>query len=134
MKNTIYSCALLLLSFGLCAEAPTPEQLAQQQLVAYNARDIDAFLIPFADDVEVYNFPNELLYKGKEKMRAKYEGMFKRLVNLHCEVVNRIVFGDTVVDQEVVKGFGTDKPLEAMAIYKISDHKISKVYFLRKDK
>src|SRR6185312_11711188 len=43
----------------------TPEMLAQQQLNAYNAHDLDAFLAPYADDVEIYTFPNKLDTKGK---------------------------------------------------------------------
>ena len=34
----------------------TPESLAQKQLIGYNARDIEAFLEPYADDVEIYTF------------------------------------------------------------------------------
>ncbi len=41
------------------SETPTPEELAQQQLDAYNARDIDAFMEPYSDSLEIYNFPNQ---------------------------------------------------------------------------
>jgi hypothetical protein len=105
----------------------TPEDLAQRQLNAYNLKNINAFLEPYADDVEVYNFPNTLIYKGKDAMRAGYTSMFKNTSNLHCELVNRIVQGNTVIDQERVQ-FG-DNILEAVAIYQIENGKIKKVYF-----
>ncbi|MCJ8274559.1 MAG: amidohydrolase family protein, partial [Psychrosphaera sp.] len=111
---------------------PTPEQLAQQQLNAYNMRDLEAFLAPYADDVEVYQFPNKLNYKGKDKMRKTYKGMFERVTDLHCELIKRIVFGNTIIDQERVTGFAGGEIIEATAIYKIKDNKISKVYFMRK--
>jgi predicted amidohydrolase YtcJ len=38
----------------------TAEQLVQQQLNAYNAHDLDAFLEPYADNVELYDFPANL--------------------------------------------------------------------------
>ena len=52
--------------------AITPEMLVQQQLNAYNARGIDAFLAPYADDVELYQFPDKLIGKGKDAMRKAY--------------------------------------------------------------
>jgi imidazolonepropionase-like amidohydrolase len=109
----------------------TPEALAQRQLNAYNARDIDAFLEPYADDVEIYNHPNELTYKGKEAMRKRYGEMFAKLPALHCELVNRTVMGNTVIDHERVT-FGPARPaVEAIAIYKVENGKISRVYFVR---
>jgi hypothetical protein len=48
---------------------PSPEYLVQQQLNAYNAHDLDAFLEPYAEDVELYEFPGKLIMKGKDNMR-----------------------------------------------------------------
>lgn len=110
--------------------APTPESLVQQQLNAYNARNIDAFLEPYADDVELYTFPDKLLGKGKEIMRSQYSNMFANLPNLHCEVKSRIVKGNIVIDHESVAGFGGIGIVEAIAVYEIKDGKISKVYFM----
>ncbi len=107
----------------------TPEDLAQRQLNAYNFRNIEAFLEPYADDVEVYNFPDQLQFTGKEAMRKGYAQMFANTPNLHCELVNRIVQGNTVIDQERVQ-FG-DRILEAIAIYHIENGKIQKVYFMQ---
>lgn len=108
----------------------TPEILAQQQLNAYNARDIDAFLEPYSDSVRIYSFPDKLMMQGKEAMRKQYSGMFDRVKELHCQLVNRIVQGNTVIDQENVTGFG-DQPLKAIAVYKIKDGKIAEVYFIQ---
>ena len=115
------------------SETPTPEQLAQEQLDAYNARDIDAFLAPYSDSVEIYNFPNQINGKGKENIRPGYANMFQNSPDLHCELVNRIVLGNTVIDQEKVTGIPGLELLEAIAIYKIKDGKIAQVYFIRKD-
>lgn len=109
---------------------PTPEQLAQQQLNGYNARNIEAFVAPYSEDVELYNFPDQLIGKGKEQMRENYAGMFERVPDLHCELVNRTVLGNTVIDQERVTGFPGGRVIQAIAIYKIVDHKIAKVYFI----
>lgn len=107
----------------------SPADLAQRQLNAYNLRNIDAFLEPYSDDVEVYKYPDQLLFKGKETMREQYGTMFENTPNLHCELVERITQGNIVIDQERVQ-FG-DKILEAIAIYHVENNKIKKVYFIQ---
>ena len=108
----------------------SPENLVQQQLNAYNARNLEAFLAPYSEEVEIYNFPNELTAKGKEAMRKTYGFMFKNLPHLHCELVNRISMGNTVIDYEKVTGILEEGTVEAIAIYKIEGGKIAKVYFV----
>ncbi|KAA3624795.1 MAG: steroid delta-isomerase [Bacteroidetes bacterium] len=111
----------------------SPEALVQQQLDGYNARDIDAFMAPYSEEIELYDFPNTLNLKGKEKMKTGYQDFFKKVPELHCELVNRIVMGNTVIDQEKVTGFPDGFVLEAIAIYKIRDGKIASVHFIRKN-
>jgi imidazolonepropionase-like amidohydrolase len=108
----------------------TPEMLAQQQLNAYNLRDIDAFLEPYSDSVAIYDLSGKLMMKGKEQMRKSYSEMFKNTPDLHCKLVNRIVEGNTVIDHESVTGWG-DKPVTAVAIYTIEKGKIAKVHFIQ---
>lgn len=105
----------------------SPVDLVQQQLNAYNAHDLEAFLAPYAEDVEIYQFPNTLLSKGKEQMRKDYLFITK-VPKLFCRLQNRVVQGNMVIDHEEVSGFGP-KPLHAVAIYLIEKGKISKVYF-----
>lgn len=107
------------------------EKLAQEQLDAYNNRDIEAFVLPYAENVKVFNFPSELLYEGLEKMYDLYGRMFARTPDLHCKLVNRMVMGNTVIDQEEVTITKNELPMRAIAIYKIIDGKIAEVYFVR---
>lgn len=108
----------------------TPESLVQQQVNAYNARNIDAFLEPYAEDVEIYSFPSTLLSKGKEQMRKTYTNLFNKAPDLHCEIKQRIVNLNTVIDKESVSGMRPGQKVEATAIYEFKNNKISKVYFL----
>jgi len=62
-------------------------------------------------------------------MRNQYEGLFENITNLHCEIKERIVQGNIVIDQERVQ-FG-NQILEAIAIYHIENQKIKKVYFIQ---
>lgn len=103
--------------------------LVQRQLNAYNARNVEAFLEPYSDDVELYNFPDKLISKGKESMRKGYDDLFKKVPELHCEIKARSIQGSYIIDKESVTGFGNRK-LEATAIYYISSGKIQKVYFI----
>ncbi len=105
----------------------SPVDLVQQQLNAYNAHDLEAFLEPYAEDVEIYEFPGKLLSKGKEQMRKDYLFITK-VPQLYCRLKNRVVQGNMVIDHEEVSGFGP-KPVHAVAIYLIEKGKISKVYF-----
>lgn len=107
----------------------TPLALVQRQLNAYNGHDLDAFLEPYAEDVELYSFPDKLLMKGKEQMRKDY-AFITKVPGLHCEILNRTIQGNVIVDQEKVSGFGP-KPLTALAIYHIENNKIKKVYFIQ---
>lgn len=112
---------------ALVAEV-SPEYLAQEQLEAYNNRDIDAFLKPFAKNVQVYRYPNKLSYEGIENMRKRYEGYFKNTPDLHCKILKRIVFKNTVIDHELVTRRGST--VKAVAIYEMNGGKITKVTFL----
>lgn len=105
----------------------TPEILAQQQLNAYNAGNLEAFLAPFSDSVKCYNqTTGQLIFQGKEAMRKSYAPLFKTAPELHCQVLKRIVSGNTVVDEERVTGI-KDKVLTAVVIYTIDHDKIVKV-------
>ncbi|NJO13035.1 MAG: SnoaL-like domain-containing protein [Gammaproteobacteria bacterium] len=106
-----------------------PAALAQRQLNAYNQRDLEAFLEPYSDDVEIYEFPNQLQLKGKAAMRESYRTMFEQSPQLHCELVNRMVLDNTVIDQERVTGL-RGKTMQAIAIYTIQDGKIARVTFV----
>jgi imidazolonepropionase-like amidohydrolase len=105
----------------------TPEDLVQRQLNGYNMRNLEAFLEPYGDDVEIYNDPDKLLFKGKDDIRKLYSVLFDTNPTLHCEMVNRVVSGNKVIDQERVQL--SNKILEAEVEYHIEAGKIRKVYF-----
>lgn len=107
----------------------SPAQIVQRQVNAYNARDIDAFVETYASDVEVYNEQGEMILKGHSKMRDQYGPMFERVTNLYCEIENRIVINNKVIDKEKVRF--NDRSLNAVAMYEVTNGKISKVTFVQ---
>lgn len=114
-------------------QASKAVQLAQEQLDAYNQRDLEAFLFPYSDSVKVFT-DHELSYQSKINMRKNYASWFGGLDSLHCTLLNRISEGSTVVDHEEVyykRKNGESNTFHAIAIYTIRDGKIQEVMFPR---
>ena len=106
-----------------------PADPVQLQLDAYNAHDLERFVAEYTDDIQVFRPPAaEPVLSGKRAFAAHYAKNRFTLPNLHAEVVNRIVSGDTVVDHERITGLG-EGVVEAVAVYKVSGGLISTVWF-----
>lgn len=108
-----------------------PEDIAQGQLDAYNRQDLEAFVAWYSEDVEVYNFPNELVYTGKDEMRKRYAAAWEQNPNQRAEVTQRMCLGNTVMDKEHVTGRAGNAEVNVIAVYVIEDQTIKKVYFVR---
>lgn len=110
----------------------SPEDIAQIQLNAYNSRDIESFLAAYSDDVEIYRFPDSLMYKGKDQMRTVYTNFFNKATTLHCRLVNRITYNDYVIDREdITTNIPGREKFQGQAIYKIENGLIRKVWFIK---
>lgn len=110
----------------------TPEDLAQRQLNAYNAGDLESFLACYAPDVKVFGFPDILQYQGLEGMRQRYGKLFADSPRLHARLTGRIVLGPSVIDREEVSGMrGGNGLVHAVAIYAVRDGLIREVRFIR---
>ena len=107
-----------------------PEALAQRQLDAYNARDLEAFCAPYSDDIQIVGLDGQVQARGKEAFKARYRDRFQKLTALHCQLVNRMVVGNFVLDEEAITGTGGD-PIHAVAIYEVRNGKIAVVRFIR---
>ena len=60
--------------------------------------------------------------------------MFLASTNLHCELKDRIVQGNIIIDKERVTGVQADRIIEAIAVYTVNKGLISKVQFIYPDK
>ena len=56
----------------------------------------------FAPDAVLHEFPDRQLARGLEEIRKRYAARSSE-PNLHAEIVNRVVMGDTVIDQERIR-------------------------------
>lgn len=78
-----------------------PETVVQQQLDAYNARDLEAWLATYKDDAEQYLLHAGLLASGRDAIRTRMVDRFDDEA-LHAELVSRTVMDNIVVDHEFV--------------------------------
>ena len=107
-----------------------PEPFAQRQLDAYNDRDLERFVAEYTENVEVYRLgEREPVLVGKPALAEHYKTKRFNLPDLHAELVNRMVFGNKVIDQERVLGV-QPTPMEVAAIYEVTPLGISKVWFV----
>lgn len=102
----------------------------ESQLVAYNARDIDAFMACYTDDVVVETGAGDTITLGWDAMRDRYAAAFVREPNVHCKLLHRIRHGEYAVDHEYLTGYQDGSTRYAVAIYRIRDGLICHVRFL----
>ena len=107
-----------------------PAAFAQRQLDAYNARDLERFLAEYTDDVAIFRLSeSQPFLVGKAAVSEHYRTNRFNLPALHAELVNRIVFGNKVIDQERVTGVQAE-PMQVAAIYEVTPAGIYKVWFV----
>ena len=103
--------------------------IVQKQLDAYNAKDVDAFMASYTENVQLYNYPNELLSEGKDQMRKDYLTWFQNTPDLKASVKKRMVIGNKVIDEEQITANG--KVFNTVAIYEVENERIRKVTFIQ---
>lgn len=107
----------------------SPQEAVQQQLDAYNARDLERFIAVYADDVQVFRPPvGEPSMVGRQALADFHRTQRFNLPALRAELVNRIVLGNKVVDHERVFGI-RDQPFEVAVVYAVRDGLIRSVWF-----
>ncbi|MEZ4829798.1 MAG: amidohydrolase family protein [Bacteroidia bacterium] len=111
----------------------SPEMIAQKQLNAWNQGNIDKYAACFSDSVEVYNYPNKLLYKGKKALYDNYEPFFAANRGAHCEIANRMVAGDVVIDEELIQLPKQSERFRVIAIYDVKQGQITAIRFIWPD-
>jgi len=105
-----------------------PVDIVQEQLEAYNARDLDRFAATYSGDIRIYRMPaTEPSIIGHAQLRETYAKRFSA-PGLHATIVGRIVMGNKVVDHERVVGI-KDVPIEAVAVYEVVEGLIRTVWF-----
>lgn len=111
---------------------PVAQRLAQAQLDAYNARNIDEFVGCYAESIELIDLVSgEVFCKGREELRVRYAPFFEKHPELYCKLVARIVCGEVAYDEELVYGIKQGEALHAVATYLVQDNLIVKAWFVK---
>ena len=71
--------------------------IAQKQLDAYNAQDLDAMMALYAPDVVVSGLNGTPTETSRAALRARYEKAFAQFPQNKAELVNRIAVGGTEI-------------------------------------
>ncbi len=111
---------------------PTPEQVVQKQLEAYNACDIEAFAATYTADIRILDESGKVTVDGIRQLRDVYGPLFTANPNQAAVIENRILAGPYVIDDETVIGRADGKTRHAVAIYKVTGDRISQVTLIRK--
>ena len=110
----------------------SPADLAQRQLDAYNARDLEAFLACYAEDCVVSAHPSgDTMLEGREAMRVRYGRLFAEHPDLHCTLLARVEHDVFAIDHEHVVGIKPNAIVYAVAMYEVREGLIQRVWFLR---
>ncbi|MGC2169165.1 MAG: nuclear transport factor 2 family protein [Acidimicrobiales bacterium] len=102
----------------------TARDVVDQQVAAYNRRDVDAFVACYASDAKVVQPDGSLLAAGREEIRAIYGELFEQSPDLRAEIKNRIEVGPIVMDEEFVTGLvlpGMPTEIHAAVAYRVAD-------------
>lgn len=105
--------------------------VVQAQLDAYNAQDLELFCSLYAEDCIIADLNGAVTQAGREAVRARYAQTFAHYPQNKARAVNRIAFGDTVVDHEHVERAPGGEQLEVIVIYTVRDGLIARADFAR---
>lgn len=113
---------------------PSPEQVVQANLDAYNNLDIEGFMSFFSEDILVRNFDTgATTAEGLQTVREIYTRLFETSPELHSRILKRTVFDNKVIDHEYITGRnGSQEPLELVLIYEVRAGKIFCISVMRK--
>ena len=109
----------------------TPEAIAQGQLDAYNAQDLEAYMAFFTDDCVVADLNGAITMQGADAIRSRYGQVFAQYPENHARLIHRIVVGATVIDHEDVARTAGGERFQVAAIYTMRDGKIARIDFVR---
>lgn len=107
-----------------------PEQVFRAQVAAFNARDLDAFLVTYAEDAELHGLLPDRVVRGHEEMREIYAERFEQQP-LHCEIPALAVHGDRWVSahERVTSPAGT---VELVGVFEVVDGRIARADMVRR--
>lgn len=106
----------------------TPLGIVTKRMEYYNLHEFEKFIKLYADDVEIYTYPNKLLGKGTENIVSIFEPKFADK-SIHVEIVSQMNNGNYVINHEIVTENGIET--KYVSVYEINEGLITSVRFVR---
>lgn len=101
-----------------------------RRIDAYDAHDIEAFLLAHAEDVQIVGFPERKIGEGRSHLEWIFGPQFERGLGA-IEVLSQSVIDHTVVSHERIR-IG-EKVERLVAIYTIENDVIASVLLIERD-
>jgi uncharacterized protein (TIGR02246 family) len=105
--------------------------IAQKQLDAYNAQDLDTYVSYFAEDCVVSGLNGTPTETSRDAIRARYAKAFDTFPQNKAYLKSRVATGNTVVDHDLVIRAPGGEQFEIIAIYTFRDGLIARVDFAK---
>jgi uncharacterized protein (TIGR02246 family) len=107
------------------------QDLIDKLVIAYNNHDARAFADFFSENAIHGTLHSELLQHGREEIYRRYLEVFATYPENKTEVIQRITFGQFVVDHELVTRSSSAEPFNVVAIYTLEAGLITRLDFVR---
>lgn len=115
-------------------ETPTddnPVDIIEVQLAAYNARDTHAFAATYSPETCLTELlSGKAVMVGRDAVYEHYAPVHANSSDIFGKIVNRMVLGAYVIDQEYITG-RLGKTVEAILVYEIQNNLINRAWFVR---
>lgn len=145
MKITILAVLAILLSqftasvhaddAGVNKETTAIEKAAlavvAKRIDGYNNHDVDAYLAAHDEDLEIYEYPDKSIGRGRSHLENIFGPMLEQGIG-EIIVQHQAAVGNTVVSEEYV-GFGGPELQHIVAIYTVEDGLITAVRLVESD-
>jgi hypothetical protein len=136
MKIMLLIVVLIFKNVSLSAQTKAPDVIVEEQIAAYNARDLELFCSFYANGIRYVELKDDLstttLMDGKDDLRKNFETTFKNNPAIQCTAVEKMVQGNKVIVKERFTGRADNKNLEVVFIYVVTDEKITNVARVKK--
>ena len=112
----------------------TIDQIIDDQMLAFNNRDIKNMMPLYSDEIKVFNFPdNTITINGINECKKMFITLFDNSPKLYAEIINTITFDNKVIVHEYIYGRnGSDVKTEQIVIFEVNNQKITRMDLIRK--
>lgn len=107
-------------------------QIVDRHIEPFNKRNLTEFSNAFNVNVIAKEFPAEIIYYGRDKLKEHYELFFETNEKSSVKVVSRITLKNVVIDEELVTL--NNSTTRQVTIYETEDNEITTMTFIANSK